>query len=440
MISKNLSMKELLMALDISSDGFYIYDGNLKLLYANAAAMRVNQLDSSAMGKSWFDLKKAGHLYGSAAPDALHYKKKVTSEFITDRGEHLHCIATPILDNKGEVKYLISNIKNITDLNMLRQELVEYQCNVLSKTFLFNSPQMKRIVELIETIAKTDVSVLICGETGVGKSDIAKLLHKLSIFSEAPFISINCGAIAPTLCDAEFFGYEKGAFTDAHQSKKGIFESANHSTLFLDEIGDLPLFMQVKLLRVLQEKKIKRLGSEKEISVDFRIVAATNRNIQEMVKSGEFREDLYYRLNGMSIEIPPLRERPEDIKVLLSYFIQQYNIKHNTMKTFSQELTDALLAYNFPGNIRELAYLVERLIILSPDDVIKNSVLLQQTQPALKTELDQDILPYKEVMENTERNLLLKAKRKYKSMRAMGKALGLSHVAIARKMKKYNIE
>lgn len=437
MISKNLSMDELLMALDMSSDGFYIYDSNLKLLYGNAAAMRANQLDSTALGKTWFALKKAGHFYGSAAPDALRLKKKLTSEFITSTGEHLHCIATPILDKKGEVKYIISNVKNITDLNILRQELVEYQCNVLDRTFLFNSPQMKHIVKLIETIAKTDISVLIYGETGVGKSDVAKLLHKLSLFSESPFISVNCGAIAPTLCDAEFFGYEKGAFTDARQSKKGIFESADHSTLFLDEIGDLPLFMQVKLLRVLQEKKIKRLGSEKEISVDFRIVAATNKNILAMVKSGEFREDLYYRLNGMSIEIPPLRERPEDIKVLLSYFIQQFNIKHNSMKTFSKELTDALAAYDFPGNIRELAYLVERLIILSPDDIVKDTFLLH-TQPVLET--DQNILPYKETMANTERNLLLKARRKYKSMRAMGKALGLSHVAVARKMKKYNIE
>ena len=237
------------------------------------------------------------------------------------------------------------------------------------------------------------------------------------------------------MCDAEFFGYEKGAFTGAHQSKTGIFETANNGTLFLDEIGELPLFMQVKLLRVLQEKKVKRLGSNKEITVNFRVITATNKNIKAMIQKNEFREDLFYRLNGIDIEIPPLRERKDDINLLLSYFLQHFNIKHSTTKTFSPELNDALESYQFPGNVRELAYLVERLIILSPGNVIEKQHFSDNTLP-VKSDA---ILSLKEALAQTERELLLKAKRQYKTTRAMGKILGVSHVTIAQKLKQYGM-
>lgn len=435
MISPDLPIKDLLEALDTSPDGLYIYDRDLRLLYANTSAMQENQLDHSALGKNWSDLKKAGHFYGTAAPDAHLYKKTFSSEFITNTGQHLHCIATPILDKQGNIKYIVSNIKNITNLNMLRQELIRHQSTMLNKTFIYGSPQMKNIIKLIERIAKTDCSVMLRGETGVGKSDIAELIHKLSLNSESSFIAINCGAIASSLCDAEFFGYEKGAFTGAHQSKTGIFETANNGTLFLDEIGELPLFMQVKLLRVLQEKKVKRLGSNKEITVNFRVITATNKNIKAMIQKNEFREDLFYRLNGIDIEIPPLRERKDDINLLLSYFLQHFNIKHSTTKTFSPELNDALESYQFPGNVRELAYLVERLIILSPGNVIEKQHFSDNTLP-VKSDA---ILSLKEALAQTERELLLKAKRQYKTTRAMGKILGVSHVTIAQKLKQYGM-
>lgn len=435
MISSRLPIEALLEALDASSDGLYIYDADLRLLYANVSAMEENQLTHSALEKNWAELKKAGHFYGTAAPDAHLYKKTFCSEFITNTGQHLHCVATPILDGRGNIKYIVSNVKNITSLNVMRQQLINHQSSILNKTFLYGSPQMKNIVKLVEKISKTDFSVMIRGETGVGKSELAELIHKLSLNSESPFIAINCGAIAPTLCDAEFFGYEKGAFTGANQSKAGIFETANNGTLFLDEIGELPLFMQVKLLRVLQEKKVKRLGSNKEIGVNFRVITATNKNIKAMIQKREFREDLFYRLNGIDIEIPPLRERKDDIKVLLSYFLQHFNIKHSTTKTFSRGLNEALEKYRFPGNVRELAYLVERLIILSPGNIVEKQYFPDNNLP----EALDDVLPLKEVLKNTERELLLKAKQRYKTTRAMGKVLGVSHVTVAHKLKQYGI-
>ena len=436
MIAQKLSFEGLLEALDASSDGIYIYDEELRLIYANTSAMAENQLDQSALGKNWMELKKAGYFYGTAAPDAYLYKKQFTSEFVMHNGQHLHCIATPILDKKGNVKYIISNVKNIITLNLMRQELMNHQSNMLNKTFIYDSPQMKNIIKLVERIAKTDFSVMIRGETGVGKSEIAELIHKLSLNSESPFIAINCGAIAPTLCEAEFFGFEKGAFTGANQSKAGIFETANNGTLFLDEIGELPLFMQVKLLRVLQEKKVKRLGSSRETDVNCRVITATNKDIKRMIQKKKFREDLFYRLNGIDIEIPPLRERRDDIKVLLQYFLQHFNIKHSTMKTFSPELQKALEQYSFPGNVRELAYLVERLIILSPGKVIEKQFFSDSSMPSDSSD---DIPPLKTALEKTERDLLFKAKQRYKTTRAMSKVLGVSHVTVAQKLKQYGI-
>lgn len=436
MVDDKFSMQCLLEALDCSADGIYIYDDQLKLIYANDAAMKENSLDHTALGKKWGELKSSGKFYGTAALDAHLYKKTFTSEFITSTGQHLHCIATPVFNKHGNIKYIISNMKNITSFNIMRQNALKNNAQFVDKTFIYSSYKIKTIISTIEKIAKKDFPVMIYGETGVGKSDIAELIHKLSLNAELPFIAINCGAIAHTLCDAEFFGYEKGAFTGAIQRKKGIFEIANNGTLFLDEIGELPLFMQVKLLRVLQEKKIKRLGSDKEISVNFRIITATNKDIRKMIFQNEFREDLFYRLNGINIEIPPLRERKDDIKVLLAYFLEHFNIKYSTSKKFSAELCDILERYSYPGNVRELAYIVEKLVILSAGTVIEKEEFFSQ---GLIDEKQTEIRPLKEVLAEAEREYLVKVRAQYGSTRSMAKVLRVSHVTIAQKLKIYGI-
>jgi TyrR family helix-turn-helix protein len=432
----DISLEDLLEALDASPDGLFIYDSDLRLIYANASAMEECRLDSFALRKKWTELKSTGYFSGTAALDAHFYKKPSSSEFITSTGAHLYCVATPVLDNKGDIKCIVSNVKNIISLNMMREDLLRDQSSFLKNTFLYKSQKLKNIIKLAEKVAKTDFAVTIRGETGVGKSDLAEFIHNLSLNSELPFIAINCGAIAPTLCDAEFFGYEKGAFTGANQSKAGIFETANNGTLFLDEIGELPLFMQVKLLRVLQKKKVKRLGSNKEVSVNFRIITATNKNIKDMIQKNKFREDLFYRLNGIDIEIPPLRERKDDVKMLISYFLQRFNIKHFTTKTLSPNLLEFLENYMYPGNVRELAYIIERLIILSPGNVIEKQHFSHNGLLATKSD---EVIPLKTALENAEKELLIKAKQIYKTTRAMGKALGVSHVTVAQKLKRYDI-
>ena len=234
------------------------------------------------------------------------------------------------------------------------------------------SQTIKNVRELIEKVAPTDTTVLILGESGVGKELAGKLIHLSSKRANGPFVEVNCAAIPETLIESELFGYEKGAFTGAHTSKKGKFEQAHKGTLFLDEIGDLSLEAQAKLLRVIQEKKIERLGGTTSIEVDVRIVAATNKNLQEEIKKKKFREDLYYRLNVFPIYIPPLRERKEDIPYLVEEFLEEIARRTGLgKKRVSQEVIKALQSYHWPGNVRELKNLIERLVIISPGEEIR---------------------------------------------------------------------
>ena len=236
-----------------------------------------------------------------------------------------------------------------------------------------NSPALKQTMSIAEKAATTNVSVLIYGESGVGKELFAKAIHNLREKPNAPFVAINCGAIPSGLFESEIFGYEKGAFSGADQKgKKGKVELARGGTLFLDEIGEMPLEMQVKILRLLQEKKFYPVGGTKEIEADFRVVAATNRDLKELVEEGKFREDLYYRLNVVNFKVPPLRERPEDIIELTHYFLYEISVKYNRpIHGISQAVMQSLLRHSWPGNIRELRNVVERLVVFSDNGNIK---------------------------------------------------------------------
>lgn len=243
-------------------------------------------------------------------------------------------------------------------------------------TFIANSPAVKELVNVIGMLAKTNSSVLITGESGVGKELFAEQIHLNSLRAQKPFIRLSCAALSPTLLESELFGHVKGAFTDAVSNQKGRFEAADGGTLFLDEIGELPLNLQAKLLRVLQERKFEKVGSSETISVDVRIVAATNRDLEKMVTEGTFRGDLYYRLNVMNLRIPPLRERKDDIKPLCEYFLEKFNYEtKKNIKGLSSRAWDAIFAYYWPGNIRELENTVERACILCNSDEIQESNL-----------------------------------------------------------------
>jgi formate hydrogenlyase transcriptional activator len=298
-----------------------------------------------------------------------------------------------------------------------------------------NSAALKRLLGLVQTVAPSDSTVLLLGETGTGKELVARSIHDLSSRSQRSFIKVNCAAIPATLLESELFGHERGSFTGAVAQKAGRFEMAHHGTLFLDEIGEIPLELQPKLLRVLQEQEFERIGSNRTIRVDVRIIAATNRNLKQMVDEGKFRGDLYYRLLVFPLTIPPLRERREDIPQLIRFFTQKYAKKMNrVVEEIPSTALEALTAYHWPGNIRELQNMVERAVILSPGRVLHIDV--PETAPNYGAALPND--------EDAERERILAALRvsegRVSGAGGAAERLGLKRTTLQARMKKLNIE
>jgi len=295
------------------------------------------------------------------------------------------------------------------------------------------SEKMKEILSVVRRVSKTPWPVLIRGETGTGKELIARLIHYMSEISDRPYIEANCAAIPENLFESELFGHEKGAFTGANSSRKGRFELAKNGSIFLDEIGELPINLQPKLLRVLQENKICRLGSEKDIVVDVRVIAATNRDLKSLVEQGLFREDLYYRLNVFDIELPSLRDRKSDIPELIDFFIERYSI--NKTKIDPEAMT-SLVKYSFPGNVRELEHIIQRTVTLTRNNIIRNRDLPSEIRFYKATE--QGNLSQR--LEAVEQEMLLSALEKFNWIQTKAaNSLGISERVLRYKMRKYKL-
>ena len=303
-----------------------------------------------------------------------------------------------------------------------------------------SSETIKGLIEVIKKVAETDSTVLITGESGTGKSLIAKAIHFLSNRKDSPFVTINCAAIPETLLEAELFGYEKGAFTGAHSSKKGKFELAQGGTIFLDEIGDMPLSLQAKILRVLQDREIEPLGSEKVVKVDVRIIAATNRDLFELVRQGKFREDLFYRLSVIPIHIPPLRERKDDIPLLVEHFLGIYNSKYGKNLKISPDAMEVLIEYDWPGNIRELENTIERLVVMN-DRAVRATDLPPHILAFRRRTAGESFVSLPERIRETEVEKIIEALEKtgYVKSRA-AKLLGYTLRQLDYRIKKYGIE
>ena len=303
-----------------------------------------------------------------------------------------------------------------------------------------SSEAIKSLIDLVKKVAETDSTVLITGESGTGKSLIAKAIHFLSPRKNSPFVTINCAAIPETLLEAELFGYEKGAFTGAHAPKKGKFELAHGGTIFLDEIGDMPLTLQAKILRVIQDREIEPLGSEKVVRVDVRIIAATNRDLFSLVKEGRFREDLFYRLSVIPIHIPPLRDRKEDIPLLVEHFLGLYNQKYKKNLKVSPDAMEALMEYDWPGNIRELENTVERMVVMN-DKTVKATDLPPHILAYRRRSGGDVYLDLPERIRETEVEKIVEALERtgYVKSRA-AKLLGYTLRQLDYRIKKYGIE
>ncbi|MBD5639604.1 sigma 54-interacting transcriptional regulator [Clostridium botulinum] len=346
---------------------------------------------------------------------------------------------------KDDINKTIGSVILIKDL----QETIEiansikYKEEEAFKGIIGNSVCMENLKEKCKSVAETNSTVLIRGESGTGKELFAKAIYKLSLRNNKNFVTVNCAGLQDNLIESELFGYESGSFTgDKSNGKQGFFKLANKGTIFLDEIGELPLNIQCKFLRVLQEGTIRKIGSTKEEKIDVRIIAATNRNLEEMVLKGQFREDLYYRLNVIPIVIPPLRERKGDIQLLVDNFVKILNknfYKH--IRYVDKKFINKLLKYDFPGNIRELENIIERAMNLCPDNILSDKNFIINTSNTLidNKSSESGALLLQDIVEKAEKSAIQSAVNEYKSLRKVGKALGVSHTTVMNKVKKYGI-
>lgn len=358
-----------------SYDAMYIVDQHGITLNTNDAIQRLTGIPKEYyIGKDMRYLEKRGVVQKSVSFEVMKQKKPVTVIQENSLGKVILITGSPVFDDQGEVARVVTNLRDISELNQLRQELSQLRkFHVGEEPVIVASKSMERVLELTRRVASTDTTILLLGESGVGKEVVARMIHRNSgRYEKGAFIKVNCGAIPQELLESELFGYESGAFTGAKkEGKLGMFELAHRGTIFLDEIGELPLHLQVKLLRVLQDQEFHRVGGTKPVKVDVRILAATNRDLQKMVAQGTFREDLYYRLYVVPIEIPPLRKRREDILPLISFYLDKFNRKYQTDTTLTEETLQILQQYDWPGNIRELANLIERLLVITPSQRIE---------------------------------------------------------------------
>lgn len=449
--------ERLQLILETVQDGICVMSSDGVITYVNRAYLRIlSEKEENILNKNIRDISPDGVRRrvletGKSVVGALSYKENDVT---------IVCNVNPIIVD-GEITGVVSVIKNITEVKQLSEKLkkasakAEYLEEELFRTkkpdlafskYIGYSGKVLDALATASKAAKTNTTVLIRGESGTGKELIAEGIHYGSKNAKGPFVRVNCAAIPQNLLESELFGHEKGSFTGAIKRKLGKFELAQNGTIFLDEIGEMDKSMQAKILRVIQEKEFQRVGGEETIKVNVRIIGATHRNLEEMVRTMEFREDLYYRLNVIPIFLPPLRERRQDIAPLLEHFINK--ISKNIDKTITlvkNDAMEALLNYSWPGNVRELENLVERLVALNENQVIDLDDLpsyMRQERP-MKHEkahvtsiIEDDILPLKEY----EKIIIEKALKKYGSYNAAGKVLGLTHKTVAAKARQYGIE
>lgn len=447
---------ELQMILNSVYDNIVITDGQGRVLYASSSVERQYGTGlEEIIGKSVEELERRGIFNPSVTKRVLQYKTRQTLIQQTSNGHHILVTGTPVFDKAGRLTRVVSYSHDITELITLREYLedLEQQMsrvqseldilreqNVRTDGLVAASPVMRQFLRTVLQVAGRDVPVLLLGESGVGKGAFARLVHNNSSRAKGPFIEINCGAIPESLIESELFGYEHGAFTGAGKSgKPGLIELAHKGTLFLDEVGEMPLSVQVKLLKVIQERKFMRIGGQKERFSDFRLIAATNQDLERMVQEGRFRKDLYFRLNIVPLLIPPLRERKEDIIPLTQHFLAVMSQRHGVQRIFSPAVLQHFLDYSWPGNVRELENMVERLVVLSEGEVITEADLpgpllgAHDVQPSVPL----GALTLPEMLAEYERRILEEARKHAKTTTELARLLGISQPTAVRKLKKY---
>lgn len=452
-------MLELLsIVFNTSHDGLFVCDSKGYPLFYNDALLEFTGLTPEYLNSASASVIDSVKL--KAVPDAgavAALETKQTSSIIVDypNGKKALITATPYFDQNGNIQFVVSNLRDITEMKRIEKELKKtlqinqaYQ-NTLkqlqnklgsSHQLVYGCKKMDKVVSLANRFAENNLPILLLGESGVGKDVLAHYIHETSN-KEGSFIKINCGAIPENLLESELFGYEKGAFTGANEAKKGLIELAHKGTLFLDEIGDLPYGLQVKLLNVLQDFKLRRLGGTETKDVDVRIIAATNLDIESLIEEKKFRLDLYYRLNVLTITIPSLRERKEDIPNLVFHFLETLGDKYKQKKSINSQVLDQFTEYNWPGNIRELKNIVERLYHLSEDSIITTEDLPagirreSATSNFIPNKLQnlKELQPLKDAVQNFEKQYITLTLERSSSLQECANHLGISLSTLVRK-------
>ncbi len=443
---KERVLMDLQDVFEYAFDEIFVTDDKGIVVRVNSMCERHYQLSAKELvGKHVQELQKEGIFYPSATLEVIEKKRPVELVQTTKSGEYLHVRTRPVFDEQGNLRRVISYSRDLTELYQLRKKVEEMDNQLktykkeLRETYeheglIFKSIAMQKIVETIKKVSVVDSTVLVLGETGVGKSRLVRHLHEVSHRKNESFYEINCAALPTNLIESELFGYSGGSFTGANrEGKKGLLESAHKGTLFLDEIGEMPLEIQSKLLQVLQEKTFRPVGGRDLKKVDVRIVAATNRDLSEMVKEGTFRKDLYYRLNVIPISIPPLRERTEDILPLVYHYLHHFNKKYGRDVKLAPSTLQMFVGYPWEGNNREIENVIERIVITADDFVTVEDLPLSM-QEATVEQSGQSLY---RMLEEVERNIILKAYKTYGSSYKVAEFLQISQSAATRKIKKF---
>ena len=455
--------KQFKTVFESSSDGLWICDNQGRVVSINRASEKLGGIQREAIiGKKVSDIIKNG-LYSNYVTDEVIQTKRPVSQLqhIKNTNKTVLCTGIPVLDRHGNVSLVVINERDMTQLEVIKKQLEETRKErekykdelaelsmreLKNQKIVAESKQMRQIMRTALKLAHMEVTdILLLGESGTGKGLLAKFIHNSGKRKKKPFIQINCAALPESLLEAELFGYEKGAFSGASEhGKPGLFELADEGTLFLDEIGDLSLPVQAKLLKYLDDHEIMRLGGTKPNVIDCIIIAATNQDLEKLVEQKKFRHDLFYRLNIITMKIPPLRERPEDTFELANHFLKYYNNRYNQKKKLNPLALSLLQPYAFPGNVRELKNMIKKAVVMSEGKDIDNMLLSSIGDDVFEewsqvTLANQKIHNLTDVLAALEKEMLKTAMRKCRTTREMADFLNISQPSVVRKLKKHNL-
>ena len=464
----HLTLDQIIPILNVITDAVFIDDADGVCQWCNDACEEMYNIEyDEIVGRHVEDLEKSGIFTPSVTRRVLEEKREITIIHENRFGRRLLTTGSPVFVpmTSGEwvaagegrysrtIAFVLTTSRDITQIStvqeqpdtpgsaLLKARNLDVPEDVGSSFIVSESEAMHNVMALTKKLASVNTTVLITGESGVGKGLIARRLHEEGVRWKKPFVTVNCGAIPDNLIESELFGYVAGAFTGSRaDGKQGLFEAAQDGTIFLDEISELPLNLQVKLLQVIQERQITPVGGTRPIPVDVRIISATNRNLEELVKEGRFREDLYYRLNVVPINVPALRERPADIIPLIQMNIARCNRELGETKSISPDALSILLKYPWPGNIRELQNIIERLVITTSHNVItEDDIFIFIKEAAEDNQINYADTSLAAALERAEKEILSRALENYKSTRAIARVLKVSQPTIVRKLNKYGL-